>query len=570
MSAITLARADVSELEVFANDRDLLQDLASYLDYVQTHTIKRMFRTNQIPKADMQRIARLLGDRQIEQAVKETGTDRWIAFIDQLAREMGLVSYDIEGEFVGYSSAAPSFYNNIILLNEKDWQDFLAASPAHQEKRILNALVDFKGMQGFLPPNEFYQQSLVGRLDTFSPYGSAMGVMPTLDFPAVRRFLLELLSGCEAGGWYSTSSLVDYLKANHPTFLIPQKLSPDHWGKIPERYSNFRDGPNRWSDRHVPTDAPDAFERVEGRYIERFLEGIPLVLRFVELAYPLQPYEGLYPMMSQVPAFRLSERFTRLMKGQIEPPRVSLLPNFDVIVESEIYPLNLMRQLERLAERVSAPTSSMHALVITLQLKKERIAAELARNPNLDAAALLREWSQRALPVNVLAELEAWSGHAEQFILYQGFGLLESTEALPQARHYSVEAVGPGLQLVRQPAELFQDLEAAALVPLMAHHLHRIQPLPAGAHTCFPQEIPAAEPAGPQLLEIERSTLVRLHFPSEESFEDFRNALSEARCPIQVDVPARLIQYAQQHQPIFDRIQEQLAGKYQVRIEDLL
>ena len=45
--------------------------------------------------------------------------------------------------------------------------------------------------QGQGSASEFYRRGVLGRLDGFNHWGSALGVMPTLDFPAVRRFLQQ-------------------------------------------------------------------------------------------------------------------------------------------------------------------------------------------------------------------------------------------------------------------------------------------------------------------------------------------------------------------------------------------
>ena len=37
----------------------------------------------------------------------------------------------------------------------------------------------------------------------------------------------------------------------------------------------------------------------------------------------------------------------------------------------------------------------------------------------------LRELTGRTLPQNIVAELEEWTGHSENFILFEGFGVLE-------------------------------------------------------------------------------------------------------------------------------------------------
>ena len=72
-----------------------------------------------------------------------------------------------------------------------------------------------------------------------------------------------------------------------------------------------------WGNRKpIPDKDPDGFAKVEGRYLERFLEGIPLVLGYTEVAYlkrktetPIEPSRGL------LPAFRITERLRRAMPG---------------------------------------------------------------------------------------------------------------------------------------------------------------------------------------------------------------------------------------------------------------
>src|SRR5262249_57066758 len=135
--------------------------------------------------------------------------------------------------------------------------------------------------QGVLSPG------VGGRREGFEYWGSALGVMPTLDFPAVRRFLLRLLAECLSGQWLSTASLVEHLKNHHRYFIIPAKprFKNEHEAKF-GRYSNFHESKDAWGHEiDIHESDPDGFERVEGRYVERFLEGVPLVLRYVDVAY---------------------------------------------------------------------------------------------------------------------------------------------------------------------------------------------------------------------------------------------------------------------------------------------
>ena len=127
-------------------------------------------------------------------------------------------------------------------------------------------------------------------------------------FPAVRQFLLKMLEECKPGEWYSTASLIAFLKTNHPYFFLPEKLpSKDTWGNPITRYKGIREKESYTGDVGViPEDAIDAFERVEGRYVERFLEEIPLTMRFVEVAYDPQPETDTL-VLNKLKAYKLQQ-----------------------------------------------------------------------------------------------------------------------------------------------------------------------------------------------------------------------------------------------------------------------
>ncbi len=575
MTEIFAAASNSQDVEVYSNPYDVLHHLIIYIEYIGAHEVKRMVRTNQLPKNDYLRIARLMGDPDIEQIVKEQGSDSWIDFIDSLALTLKLVDYNIEGEYRGYNSSSPSFINNFVTVIDRNYNAFLDLSPVEQERLIFDTLITQRNRSSYdSTNNEFYSQSVLGRLDSFSSRGSALGIMPMLDFTTVRRFLSHLLQRCKAGEWYSTSSLVAYLKANHPFFLIPEKLPADRYGRANERYYNFHDGPDRWGndDSFVPLKAADAFERVEGRYVERFLEGAPLTMRFVELAYLPAAKQNVFPSLGWLTAFRVNERFLHLMGGDNQPPRVTVQPNFDIIVESEFYPARLMRTLTSLAAEVSNPAANSHVSVVTLQLKKELIAKALVRDPNLDVAALLRQLSGRDLPPNVAIEIAEWSNHAEQFTLYDGFSLLESNSPQAQAEASTVERISPVFSLVRQAGDLELTLAKAGLAPLSVEHdPANFELLHEAVHSIFPKILPApAAPDGPETITLKRSSKIVLNFSaSPQAFEDFRKALAEARCPIQADAAHYSITFSSRHQPLFDTVLQQLADKYQVSIQDL-
>ena len=210
---------DVARLEVPTGLPNLRRDLHVFVDYVRGREVKRSHRGNSLGKADAKRLANLMSDADAPKEVDEAGSSAWIDFVDDLAHKLGFVSYDTKGEYAGYTSQEPSFPDNYVEFLEKPYTRFLAAKAAQQETTLLGLLL--KDHQG--GASEFYHTSVLGRLDGFNTWGSATGVVPTLDFAAVRRFLLGLLAECPTGQWLSTASLVAHLKENHCYFLIPRK-----------------------------------------------------------------------------------------------------------------------------------------------------------------------------------------------------------------------------------------------------------------------------------------------------------------------------------------------------------
>jgi hypothetical protein len=562
------------KLRTFSNERDLLRDLFTYLDYVGEYSVKRMTRTNEIPRADSVRIAKLMGDAELVSASKETGGAQWIDFIDDLALRLGLVNYDLKGAYRGYSSSEPSYIENFITVEKSDLGKFLKLSPAGQEKKILDTLIQAKSRSeyGGYRKNEFYETAILGELDSFGAWSASVGIMPTLQFPEIRQFLLSALKNCPPNQWLSVESLVAYLKANHPYFLIP-KTAPtvDKWGHAITRYGNFYEGKEQWShnEKPIPVDDPDGFERVEGRYVERFLENIPLTMRFVDVAYSPAQYKGILPSRGMLKAFRVNERFLRLMDGKESQPRLTVQPNFDVVIESDFYPAQIIQQMSALGEEVSSPNSGHSAYVGIFQLKKTFVAAEQVRQPDLDVIALLEKLGGRSLPPNVKVELEEWAGHADQFTLYEGFALLESVDEIPEADKFTVERVTPTLRLVRDYDGLFSTLEAKACAPLRIQHpTGGFAPLAESAVSLFPKESAQEKThRKPKQVKVSRSVAVSYQFPDEESFASVQKMLAELRCPFQADSRIRSIQIQQKEQARFDEAVLKLRDSLIIEIE---
>ncbi len=567
-----LKTIDSQHLTLFSNNRDTLRDLFVYLDYVSNREVKRMTRSNEILRADMKRLAKLLGGVTFNPGANEIDGTQWIEFIDELALRLDLVYYDIKGEYRGYTSYEPSYIDNYIIVSTKNLQEFNKLSPVAQEKRILDTLIRAKSLSeyGDNSNNEFYQYSVVGQLDRFSSYGSATGIMPKLKFPKIRLFLLDLLNELPAGQWFSTESFIAHLKANHPYFLISKKApKKDRWGNRVGRYDNFYESKDHWGrdEKTIPPDAPDAFERVEGRYIERFLEYIPLIMRFVDVAYDPQFSRKIFPSRGRLKAFRITERFLRLMSGQETAPKVTVQPNFDVIIEADFYPATIISRLATLGKQVSNPHNGHGAYVGIFHLNKAAVAAAQVQDANLDVVELLKNLSGRDLPANLQTELEEWARHADRFTLYDGFSLLEMADDLPaDLENLIVERIAPDLCLVCESPTVFSTLERLGYAPVKVVHGKEFAPLTEASQSIFPKESAKAEVAVPKIRVLKTIT-VSYQFPETASFQAIQKMLAELRCPFRADPVTYTINIHQNEQKKFDEAVKKLANAFVLDIK---
>jgi len=561
MTDIELTPIDVVGLDVRENPGDLRRDLHVFVRYVREREVKRSHRQNTLSKADAGRLAKLMSDPLGPDQVKEQDHSTWLEYVDELCLKMGFITYDTKGVYQGYTSYEPSYPDNYIQYRPDAYTKFLDLSLQEQEQRILDTLIESYGYGS----NEFFPRSPLGILDSFDSHGCAVGVLPGLDFARTRGFLLQLLQGCNSGVWYDTGSLIRHLKARHPFFLIPKKPKIERRDTGQGRYGNFCEHRGeRWSSRtEIAEDAPDAFERVEGRFVERFLEGIPLTLGYVDVAYGEAKETTLFPALGRLRAFRIRPQFLRFMQGEIPPPRVTIQPNFEIHVESGAYAARLLDTLAPLANLVAEDT------VTILKLQKKRVAARLVEDPGLDVVALLQGLSQKPLPPNVVTELEEWTGHSEVFTLYKGFGLLEGDVGMPAVDEATVERISPALRIVSRPRDLFEHLEQAERVPLFVRHgKQKLQPLSQSVSTAFPKVSTRPKPKA-RKVNLKRELRVTLHFPSTELLEIFRKGLAQARCALEVDRRRRTISFPKSCDGHVKAIVKRIKNDYQIRLDDV-
>lgn len=80
--------------------------------------------------------------------------------------------------------------------------------------------------------------------------------------------------------------------------------------------------------------------------MKRFLEGIPLAMGYVDVAYADEK-DTVSPSISKLQAFRVTDRGVCVLNQTIKEADITLLPNYEIHIDSLFYPA---RQLNRLME----------------------------------------------------------------------------------------------------------------------------------------------------------------------------------------------------------------------------
>ncbi|MCP4858846.1 MAG: hypothetical protein GY903_30620 [Fuerstiella sp.] len=553
----------LSNLDIAASRPDLRRDLHVFATYVRDRDVKRGHRDNWLSKVDSRRLAKLCSDSEAGSEVEQHGTSSWIDYVDRVALRLGLVEYDTTGQYAGYTSREPCFPENYIQFNAKAYRQWTSMTLAQQEERLLELLL--KQHQG--PGCEFFRTSILGRLDRFDSFGSGTAVVPMLDFTAVRRSLLNLMAGCPTGEWLSVASLVEYLKENDRYFLIPQKPKfKEKWSQKKGRYGNFFESAKRWGrEIEISEKDADAFERVEGRYVERFLEGIPLLLGYVDVAYAKRPPRGVRPSLGHLSAFRVNERLQRALTSEIAEPTLRVTPSFDVYVQSELYPARLMSVLETFCDLVSEDT------VTVFRLDRKRVTTACAADPKLNVTALLESLCVDPLPANVRRELADWAADSDKFVLYTGCSLLETRDKTVDIDRFRVENIATGIDLVKSPDKVYQCLETQQLVPLrIVHEENSLTPLPPRTTSAFRKRSAAKKKrrAARTKITLMRVTNVQLLCPDRSFLEQLQRLLANANCPVEADHKRLSLAYSNRYEKDVNKAIRTLKTDFEVRIDD--
>ncbi|MEM6317118.1 MAG: hypothetical protein AAF960_05570 [Bacteroidota bacterium] len=561
---------DVKHLNIQQTPYDFRRDLFLFMQYCQTQEIKRTVYGNLLSKSEYKRIAKKLGRPELmEEYEKEMGL-WWIDYLDQQALKLGWISYDTKGEYLGYTSSRPAFQDNYIEVNTEKYEYFLSLSGLEQEKRLLRHFQNKRQKYNLL-----MSRNLFNLLDSFTSWGSATGVLPTLSFVQSKLTLIDVLADLSPNTWYATSDLIQLMKEKHPWFLIPEKtyvMESGGWRKpqkkvLYPRYYNFIEGDRSYSrsmqEACVQDNDPKGFEKVEGRFIERFLVDYLFTLGYVEVAFTKEKYRGVPPEMETLQAFRLQSTFFSVLKNEPLPTKVSVQPNFEIYIDSPVYPTATLTALEPLTKVVKEDQQ------IILKLEKQHVLQHIVEHPTFDIKHFLADLSDTPLPQNVEMELKEWTERTDVFTLYEGFGLYEGLKKQPLADIHTELSISPTLRLVRRPKLLYEKLQKSEVVPMLVEHQQKaLTPLSASAKSIFPKvKIEKAKQATKQKIAIERTEILTYTIGNSTFYNTFLTALLSARLPITFDKTAKQISFPKSEEKAVKATFDNFKEKYQISIK---
>jgi hypothetical protein len=561
MNKITLETASISGLKIESNICDLHHDIAQYIRYIKNRSVKRSSRNNYLLKGDVVRLSKLMPGHELDTADFDTEDFHYPGFIDSLAYAMGFVEFDIVSNY--YDSTFPE---NYITIKENNYQKHIHLPLQKQEERILSLF----NTEGSEDRNEFICQSPLGILDHFQSYNIGE-VVKTIDFVKVRLFLFDILSNLEVNTWYSVKSLIEYLKSNHPYFLIPRQpeviktKSYRQKELFENRYAGFSDTYEQ-KRYQLDTTYKDIFERVEGRYIERFLEFIPFLLGYTELAYNNDDLEKYRPTIGRLGAFRITPRFFNLINKNIQEPKIVVQPNFEISIESDIYPVSIILQLESIGHLIKKDVLSQ------VKLDKNKVIQKVANEPEFDPIQYLSSINSLTLPENVKTELKEWCIYADAFILYENVGILESSFKFPNTEQFIVQKINKKFDIIKNPIKLIEELESNQTIPIkkITHKNDKFLELNGEYKSIFSNNkaLNKKKLNNLEKLKINRLNLIKLVFATEKGFSLLSNQLLEKGCMINTSDTEKAIIIDQKDEKILKETLKDISQKYKLELEN--
>ena len=551
--------ADTFDIRI--SDPNSLMWLHAYMDYLMEREIKRTYRGNHIPDPDYKRICICVGQKDTP------GNREKINEADRMAYAIGWIKYDKEGSY-GYSSEERLYRNNIIYLDKKVYQQYLAIkSDDHRYNTLVKCFYS-----GYTPKhNELFDQDYYGagvlNKFHFDRYGYGREVLENIQFDQVRLTLITYLSKFTPGKWYTTQSFIEAIEKQEPYFFIPKNHKVSRYNPDKSRYADFYESSisGDYQKRAIDEKDLDAFQRVEGRFVERFLESLPYTLGWVELAYTKKCPDDVLPSYGHLQAFKITPILDMLYKQSVPAPRVTLLPNYEMTVEGLYYPVTLMHQLAQLGDINHQGTVSQ------VTLNKDKIIKLSAAQPELDIVLMLKKITHQSLPHNVETDLSEWCQQGEAFTLYNEVVLFESPYSHDCLKEHLVKNIAKGVFMVSDDQKLAAKLDKAQDVSLIINHSNdAFTLLPKSYNTRLPKvgvkQVKKKQPK--RKIKLKKQTHVSYDFLDKEAFQLIKETLIAKKIVIGVNESNRTISFSKQYETDFKQALKTAHDRYQFIIEE--
>ena len=542
---------DTTNLEIKRNTADIHEYIYKYIDYISTKSIKRGIRENILMKSDVNRLSKLMPIDKFKDVNSALISNDYPNFLDILLYDMGFITYKKDTEDSIYNSYG--YEDNYIKLKSSNYKKHIALPLQAQEELVTNYLIsNYSGKN-----NEFVQDSPVGYLTSFNDeryYYYDYDRFRKLNFKNIREFLLKFISKLKIDCWYSIESLIYYMESNHKNFLFPKELKKDY-KKIYEK--NTRDSKNI---------GLDGFIKVEGKYIKRFLEYIPFLMGYVDLAYRFKSSNQSTANYDQLLAFKPTTKFLHYSNKSIKEGKITVQPNFEISIESEIFPAQIMSTLYSMGKVIKNDVTTQ------IKIEKNMVLQKVAKDSSFNPIEYLREISRAELPNNLQIELQEWIKQSDSFVLYENIHLFESSSEFASVKNITVDSINKNFNIIKNSNELYHLIEEDEEMPVkkVTHRDDKFSELPTEYKTIFKKRNNTKTSIAKNLekLQIRKEIIIKLFFHSSNQLKIISAKLLDKGCVFSVNDNEKSITILQKDEALLKEVFKQISSQFKLDIKD--
>ena len=542
---------DTTNLEIKRNTRDIHEYIYKYIDYISTKSIKRGIRENILMKSDVNRLSKLMPIDKFKDVNPSLISNDYPNFLDILLYDMGFITYKKDTEDSIYNSYG--YENNYIKLKSSNYKEHIDLTLQEQEELVTNYLIsNYSGKN-----NEFAKDSPVGHLTSFNDeryYYYDYDRFRKLNFKNAREFLLQFISKLKIDCWYSIESLIYYMEANYKNFLFPKDLRKDY-KKIYEK--NTRDSKNI---------ELDGFIKVEGKYIKRFLEYIPFLMGYVDLAYRFKSSNQFTANYDQLLAFKPTTKLLHYFNKSIKEAKITVQPNFEISIESEIFPAQIMSTLYSIGKVIK------NDVITQIKIEKNMMLQKVAKDSSFNPIEYLREISRAELPNNLQIELREWIKQSDSFVLYENMHLFESSSEFASVKNITVDSINKNFNIIKNSNELYHLIEEDEEMPVkkVTHRDDKFSELPPEYKTIFKKRNNTKTSIAKNLekLQISKEIIIKLFFHSSNQLKIISGKLLDKGCVFSVNDNEKSITILQKDEALLKEVFKQISRQFQLDIKD--